>query len=291
MTPMTPLTPPPPKAGVLIEDIHVLNDKGEDRKNVAASSSPYFPAPPLYYNKNSSSSSDRRGKGESKKKKQTGETLVVVDKKGNRFIPRSPVFVPVGNSEERSMMRRSYQASTPPISPYHPKPNKVNQSPAPSLMSLSTSTETYNSDSTAFYSLSPDPSTCYFISASPSSYAGNRYHPVNSSSSSSRCSTPTTNYIPNSPRNLTTPTSVKTTSPTKKRTPEDQSRRQRLKTELCMHYKKNFQCPFGSECTYAHGVEELQMKRLMDLQRAGLIEDAETYRTKPCWTWVATGSW
>jgi hypothetical protein len=58
-----------------------------------------------------------------------------------------------------------------------------------------------------------------------------------------------------------------------------------------MHYVKGNVCPFGMNCTYAHGEEELQKTRLMDLQRAGLIEDVETYRTQPCWTHVATGSW
>jgi hypothetical protein len=72
---------------------------------------------------------------------------------------------------------------------------------------------------------------------------------------------------------------------------DDNNRKQRIKTELCMHYRRGNDCPFGDKCTYAHGEEELQLTRLMDMQRAGLIEDAETYRTKPCWTYVATGSW
>jgi len=72
---------------------------------------------------------------------------------------------------------------------------------------------------------------------------------------------------------------------------DDSNRKQRIKTELCMHYSKGNECPFGERCTYAHGEEELQLTKLMDMQRAGLIEDAETYRTKPCWTYVTTGSW
>jgi len=68
-------------------------------------------------------------------------------------------------------------------------------------------------------------------------------------------------------------------------------RKQRLKTELCMHWTNGRECPFGDTCTYAHGEHELQITKLLDFQRAGLIEDAQTYRTKPCWTWVATGSW
>jgi hypothetical protein len=44
-----------------------------------------------------------------------------------------------------------------------------------------------------------------------------------------------------------------------------------------------------SDCTYAHGVEELQMTKLVDLHDAGLV-DMDTHRVKPCWTWTATGS-
>ena len=71
---------------------------------------------------------------------------------------------------------------------------------------------------------------------------------------------------------------------------DDTVKKTRLKTELCMHYANGRPCPFGSNCTYAHGEEELQMTKLVDLHKAGLI-DMETYRTRPCWTWVATGSW
>jgi hypothetical protein len=59
---------------------------------------------------------------------------------------------------------------------------------------------------------------------------------------------------------------------------------------MCMHYANNRPCPFGANCTYAHGEEELQMTKLLDLERAGLV-DLETFRTKPCLTWVMTGSW
>ena len=71
---------------------------------------------------------------------------------------------------------------------------------------------------------------------------------------------------------------------------EDPVRKSRIKTEMCMHYENGTHCPFGANCTYAHGEEELQMTKLMDLHRNGLV-DLDTYRTKPCLTWVSTGSW
>lgn len=71
---------------------------------------------------------------------------------------------------------------------------------------------------------------------------------------------------------------------------EDPVRRSRLKTEMCMHFENGSNCPFGTNCTYAHGEEELQMTKLVDLHRAGLV-DMDTYRIKPCLTWISTGSW
>ena len=71
---------------------------------------------------------------------------------------------------------------------------------------------------------------------------------------------------------------------------EDLNRRSRLKTELCFHYVNGTECPYGQNCTYAHGEDELQLTKLADLHHAGLA-DMQTYRTKPCLTWTATGSW
>lgn len=74
------------------------------------------------------------------------------------------------------------------------------------------------------------------------------------------------------------------------RVDQDPIRKSRIKTEMCLHFINKTSCPFGANCTYAHGEEELQLTRLMDLHEAGLV-DAGTYRTVPCLTFVATGSW
>jgi hypothetical protein len=79
-------------------------------------------------------------------------------------------------------------------------------------------------------------------------------------------------------------------SPFSKANEDELARKTRVKTELCMHYENGRPCPFGANCTYAHGEEELQMTKLLDLETAGLVE-VETYRTKPCFAWVMTGSW
>ena len=74
------------------------------------------------------------------------------------------------------------------------------------------------------------------------------------------------------------------------RVEHDPIRKSRLKTEMCLHFINNTSCPFGANCTYAHGEEELQLTKLMDLHEAGLV-DVATYRTVPCLTFVSTGSW
>lgn len=71
---------------------------------------------------------------------------------------------------------------------------------------------------------------------------------------------------------------------------DDLGRKQRVKTELCMHVERGTTCPFGKECVFAHSEEELRLTKLLDLVCAGMV-DGETFRAKPCQIWVATGSW
>ena len=70
----------------------------------------------------------------------------------------------------------------------------------------------------------------------------------------------------------------------------DPFRSAKVKTELCRNYLSSRGCPFGDKCNYAHGEHELKFTKLMDLERAGLV-DIEIFRTHPCPTWVATGAW
>ena len=70
----------------------------------------------------------------------------------------------------------------------------------------------------------------------------------------------------------------------------DPFRSAKVKTEICRHYNTPKGCPFGDKCNYAHGEHELKYTKLMDLERAGLV-DIEIFRTHPCPTWVATGAW
>jgi hypothetical protein len=72
--------------------------------------------------------------------------------------------------------------------------------------------------------------------------------------------------------------------------PEDPKRRSKMKTELCSHFMRNGKCPYEDGCHYAHGEDELQHKTLGHLKDAGLV-DVDTYRTRPCLSWVSTGAW
>lgn len=71
----------------------------------------------------------------------------------------------------------------------------------------------------------------------------------------------------------------------------DPNRQAKVKTELCRNYSLGLDCPFGSRCNYAHGEDELKYTTLFELERAGLVQDIESYRAYPCFSFVATGSW
>ena len=63
-----------------------------------------------------------------------------------------------------------------------------------------------------------------------------------------------------------------------------------VKTELCRKIQEGLPCEFGDRCNFAHSEEEIQLKTLQERHDAGLI-DKETYCTRPCLDYVATGDW
>jgi hypothetical protein len=174
-------------------------------------------------------------------------------------------FVPISHETPRGG-----RPFSPPMSPY----NYGQASPSPSMMSAmttetSTSGKVLDRTSPAFF---------------PSVY---RPPTPQDSTTAARPRTPTGRKSPFAK----TSNGINSPSPSPTSNMDDDSvRKSRMKTEMCMHYSNNRPCPFGANCTYAHGEEELQMTKLLDLHDAGLI-DVDTYRTKPCLTWVATGSW
>lgn len=46
---------------------------------------------------------------------------------------------------------------------------------------------------------------------------------------------------------------------------------EKFKTELCVKFMEQGQCPYGARCRFAHGTEELRLK-----------PKPKQYRTKPC---------
>jgi len=115
-------------------------------------------------------------------------------------------------------------------------------------------------------------------------YYDNSNHSRHSNSSRSNCNSPSLGGLDN------TDHSIHSSSQSSYAGSTQHTRRQKIKTELCQFYFANEICPYGAGCHYAHGEEELQTKGLLDLQRRGLIEDASTYRVKPCFSHVAMGS-
>lgn len=279
-----------------------------------------IPIPPLYYKK----PGEKEGNDAAIQTKQgTDSTFVYktpekqkidhsagIQGSSSPFTTKSQAFVPI----DRPPLSRS--TATPPISPLVGKrlPMSAAASPASSLASQAlTEDMTLTPSTTTSYlqaaSISPYPSSSQHRhsgaspsqrsagrSPSPSLGSGaplsprkspNKYYQQRSGAVVSPLSYSPSHHsnIPYSPGGSSIGSHSTTTIA------DDAARKQRVKTELCMHWSSGRVCPFGTHCTYAHGEAELVMTKLMDLQSAGLIEDAETYRTKPCLTWVATGSW
>ena len=62
------------------------------------------------------------------------------------------------------------------------------------------------------------------------------------------------------------------------------------KTELCLNFSKNVTCPHWPNCKFAHGTSELRSIS-PDCIESEMGIDISTYRTRPCFDYVATGSW
>ena len=212
----------------------------------------HFFSPSLYYNKETATPPRIK-------------TVIITDKQGNPIDlpPPANTFKPVASRDERLAQSHAFKGYSSPSFQFC---QQVFPSAAsPSMMSEQTAeTMTVTSRSTTPYSCA---------SPSPTRFLNTSY------CYDSQSSTPTIRASPAKRR------SQFNSSPSV----EDSARKQRIKTELCTHYEAGKGCPFGERCTYAHGEKELQKTKLMDLQRAGLVEDVETYRTKPCFTWVSTG--
>lgn len=65
------------------------------------------------------------------------------------------------------------------------------------------------------------------------------------------------------------------------------------KIELCRSFPNSFECKFGDSCSFAHSYDELQLQTFRERAEKGLIhmDFIETYRSRPCFDFVATGSW
>lgn len=68
---------------------------------------------------------------------------------------------------------------------------------------------------------------------------------------------------------------------------DEPGKRSIVKTEMCEAFPN---CEFGSKCNYAHHESELKYRTILERHDEGLI-DKETFRTRPCWAYITTGSW
>jgi hypothetical protein len=68
---------------------------------------------------------------------------------------------------------------------------------------------------------------------------------------------------------------------------DNPEKKKHFKVEMCEAYPN---CRFKDKCNYAHNEAELRLTKLIERHEAGLL-DMKTFRTKPCLTFVSTGSW
>ena len=188
---------------------------------------------------------------------------------GFSTIPKTPSSVRTAETESIASMSPCRTANTITRTSPLPMTNRMARRPRTPVAALAKQFHHKKKNSKQAY--------CYDNS--------NHSRHSNSNSSRSNCNSPSLGGLDN------TDHSIHSSSQSSYAGSTQHTRRQKIKTELCQFYLANEICPYGAGCHYAHGEEELQTKGLLDLQRRGLIEDASTYRVKPCFSHVAMGSW
>lgn len=81
--------------------------------------------------------------------------------------------------------------------------------------------------------------------------------------------------------------------PTPQNLRDNPERAAKIKTELCQFWIEGKKCPWGINCNFAHGEEELKFRysTLLLMEGSGQIANAYTYLCRPCLTFVSTGAW
>ncbi len=51
------------------------------------------------------------------------------------------------------------------------------------------------------------------------------------------------------------------------------------------------ECKYGEGCRYAHSQSELRGQTVREKMKAGNIHDPNTFRTRPCFDFISTGTW